>query len=233
MFYHRKQRCLGGFRSAENKSGLHWVWFSDFTVGPIFVYVDLNFYESVKSLSPATFKATWTPPNATQTSIRHSSSVQTSSWQIKVPKCPSCSPHTDLQDSFVYFSPIRCCEDGWVGFAALSPGSLSFFRLWCSVTFSFIQVQLPKIHTVKSTKFLLHVNISIFFPFFCILFYTLSSLLLSFFFFCCLQLWPQVLKVLESGPVKPLLRVLFDPDLVRVRSSSDVIRSGLYMALGL
>lgn len=50
----------------------------------------------------------------------------------------------------------------------LSPGCLSSSRLWCSIMFSSIQVQLLKIHTVKSTKFLLHVNISIFlfFPFF-------------------------------------------------------------------
>lgn len=142
-------------------------------------------------------------------------------------------------DSFspVKSSLVRWCEDA-VGLVlvwsiVLSLGSLSSSRLWCSIMFSFVQV---KLHTVKSTKFLLHVNISIFLFFsflfvFFFNFYTLSLLFLSFFF--CLQLWPQVLKVLESYPVKTPFQVVFDPGLVRVRSSSDVFRSGLYMALGL
>lgn len=136
----------------------------------------------------------------------------------------------------VWSSLVQRCDDavGLVLFRSivLSLGSLSSSRLWCSIMFSFVQV---KLHTVKSTKFLLHVNISIFLFFFFLFvfffnFYTLSSLLFLSFFFC-LQLWPQVLKVLESDPVKTPFQVVFDPGLVRVRSSSDVFRSGLYMAL--
>lgn len=86
-----------------------------------------------------------------------------------------------IQSHWIQFDPVQSglvqwCEDGVgsvsVWSIALSPGSLSSSRLWCSIMFSFIQVQLLKIHTVKSTKFLLHVNISIFLFFlsFCILF---------------------------------------------------------------
>lgn len=134
------------------------------------------------------------------------------------------------------------CE-GWVGSVLVhlpvpSLGSLSLLWLWCSIMFSFIQVQLLKIQTVRSTEFLLHVNISIFLFFllfvsFLYFIIIIIIIIIIFLFFWCLQLWPQVLKVLQSAPVQTPLMVVFHPGLVRVRSSSDVIRSGLYMALGL
>lgn len=65
---------------------------------------------------------------------------------------------------------------GWIR-RPVSWLSLSVSSHWCSIMFSFIQVQLLKIQTVKSTKFLLHVNISIFLFFLLFVFFFLTFIL--------------------------------------------------------
>lgn len=84
------------------------------------------------------------------------------------PKHHQASLRTSRQEVRVVFPPVQIRSrsgPAWRGPAAAwfpsvpSLGSPSPSRLRCSVKFSFVQVQL---RTVRSTKFLLHVNILIF-----------------------------------------------------------------------